>query len=229
MSVLNKSNGNMYEFVTHTWNPLGGACPHGCSYCSTSKLKRYPVIREKYSGKPRLYENKFGDLGSGKFIFVAAQNDLFADNVQPAMIERVLDHCGLFDNKYLFQSKNPGRMNMYIRTARLDAIVCTTIETNRHYPEIMKNSPMPLIRAQWMELYSDLKHYVTIEPIMDFDHVELVRLIRMCNPVQVNIGADSGKNGLPEPSRMKIINLIEVLREFTKVEKKTNLERLLSR
>ena len=31
--ALNKSAGNMYDFVTHTWNTVKGLCPHGCSYC----------------------------------------------------------------------------------------------------------------------------------------------------------------------------------------------------
>jgi molybdenum cofactor biosynthesis enzyme MoaA len=30
---LNKSTGNMHEFITHTWNTIKGECPHGCSYC----------------------------------------------------------------------------------------------------------------------------------------------------------------------------------------------------
>ena len=30
MSRLGKSKGDMYEWVTHVWNPLDGKCPHGC-------------------------------------------------------------------------------------------------------------------------------------------------------------------------------------------------------
>ena len=36
---LNKSNGNMYDFVTDTWNVVKGKCPHNCSYCY---MKRHP-------------------------------------------------------------------------------------------------------------------------------------------------------------------------------------------
>ena len=36
---LNKQKGNMYAFVTHTWNPIRGKCPHDCSYCY---MKVYP-------------------------------------------------------------------------------------------------------------------------------------------------------------------------------------------
>ena len=45
--------GNMYEWAK-PWNPLGGECPHQCAYCSTNSLKRYPVIKDKYSGDLRL-------------------------------------------------------------------------------------------------------------------------------------------------------------------------------
>lgn len=69
----------------------------------------------------------------------------------------------------------------------------------------------------------DFDRYVTIEPIMDFDLPKLVELIKMCEPIQVNIGADSGNNNLPEPSA---IDLIEELKQFTTISKKNNLKRL---
>lgn len=31
--MLNKQKGNMYGFVTHTWNVIKGKCPHDCEYC----------------------------------------------------------------------------------------------------------------------------------------------------------------------------------------------------
>ena len=31
--MMNKQKGNMYGFVTHTWNPVSGACQHKCTYC----------------------------------------------------------------------------------------------------------------------------------------------------------------------------------------------------
>jgi hypothetical protein len=51
-------------------------------------------------------------------------------------------------------------------------------------------------------------------------------MILSCNPRQVNIGADSGNNHLPEPPPEKIADLIEALRPFTKVYLKPNLKRL---
>ena len=63
---------------------------------------------------------------------------------------------------------------------------------------------------------------------MDFDLDDMIELIKICHPVQVNIGADSGNNRLPEPSKEKLIQLIEALKEFTIIDQKRNLSRLLN-
>ena len=78
---------------------------------------------------------------------------------------------------------------------------------------------------EWFD--SPIKKFITIEPIMDFDLPEMVKLIKTCNPVQVNIGADSGHNNLPEPPKEKILQLIEELQKFTVIANKKNLERLI--
>lgn len=223
---LNKSNGNMYDWVTNTWNPLGGECPHHCKYCSTNKLMRYPGIKAKYSGDVKLIEKELKiDLGHDKTIFVCAQHDLFAESVPDEYIRKILDHCRGNLNNYLFQTKNPERILNY----RLpnNSVVCTTIETNRWY-EQMGDAPLPLKRAEAMMAINHYHiTYVTIEPIMDFDLFHLAGLIDMCKPVQVNIGADSGKNNLPEPTKGQILELIEVLEKFTTVKQKSNLARLM--
>ena len=56
--------------------------------------------------------------------------------------------------------------------------------------------------------------------------MELVFLIKTIHPEQVNIGADSGNNNLPEPPWFKVEKLIDELQGFTKVILKKNLERL---
>jgi len=226
---LNKSKGNMYPFITDTWNPLGGECPHGCSYCSTNKF-HYPVLLEKYSGKPRLFEKELTtNLGKGKFIFVCAQNDLFAKEIPKEFILKVINHCQKFDNKYLFQTKNPARVLefVYADVLPLQSVICTTIETNRELTGISISAPHPIARAMNIGRISlTVDTHVTIEPIIDFDHEEFVRLIKMCGAVQVNIGADSGNNNLPEPSKEKVLQLIEALGKFTTVYQKKNLKRI---
>jgi hypothetical protein len=90
----------------------------------------------------------------------------------------------------------------------------------------MGNSPLPSVRAKNMAVYKWDK-YITIEPIMDFDIDIMVQLIMDCNAKQVNIGADSGENNLPEPSKEKVLELISELEKFTIVHQKSNLKRIL--
>lgn len=56
----------------------------------------------------------------------------------------------------------------------------------------------------------------------------MLYFIETCLPEQVNIGADTGKNGLPEPSKEKLTSLIEGIQKFTTIHNKSNLKRLLS-
>lgn len=221
--MLNESKGNMYDFVTHTWNTIKGECFHDCSYCY---MKRWGKLN------PVRFDNKElkTNLGSGNFIFVGSSCDMFAENIPDEWITKTLHHCQNSDNKYLFQTKNPDRILDYIDACVITdkSVLCTTIESNREYPEIQRKSPSVVNRAlQMNEVSKIIKTYVTIEPIMDFDLDEMVKLISICNPVQVNIGADSGNNNLPEPPKEKILNLIEELKKFTIINNKSNLKRLL--
>ncbi len=230
---LNLPDGNMYKFITHTWNPVKGKCEHKCPYCYMCKEGR------QIQTPIRLDTTEFRtDLKTNKFIFVGSGTDLFADNIPREWILRTLDYCysfnnGLFDysNNYLFQSKNPKRMIEFLEHPIFnESVACTTIETNRFYPEYMGNAPNVKERALAMQEISSrgIKTYVTIEPIMNFDLEEMIELIRMCNPIQVNIGANTNHGiNLPEPSTDKILILIDELSKFTEVEKKSNLYRLL--
>ena len=39
---LNQSKGNMYEFITHTWNPIKDRCYHDCAYCYMKSIVPNP-------------------------------------------------------------------------------------------------------------------------------------------------------------------------------------------
>jgi protein gp37 len=220
---LNKSKGNMYEFVTHTWNTIKGACPHDCSYCY---MKQWGDLKQVRFDEKELKI----DLGKDNFIFVGSSCDMWASDVPERWIIDTLMHCKKYnENSYFFQTKNPMAFNEFAgNIAYLENFaLCTTIETNRWYQDIMNKSPEPIDRAYHMHKLPVRNKYVTIEPIMDFDFIDLVAYIRMCKPMQVNIGADSGNNNLPEPSKLKVMALIEELKRFTIVHQKRNLNRLL--
>ena len=222
-SGLREAKRNMYDFVTHTWNPIKGKCEHECAYCYVSKLVK--------NQKPiRLDEKEMKtDLESNHFIFVGSGTDVFAKGVSSEWITKVLDYCNRFENKYLFQTKNPERFIEFIEHPVFKkSVICTTIESNRPYADC--KAPKVEDRVSAIELLksdTDIEVYVTVEPIMDFDTDELVDLLKRCEPAQVNIGADSKGAELTEPSCEKISELINRLSPFTTVNKKKNLKRLM--
>ena len=199
--ALNKSTGNMYAFVSHTYNPMKGECEHSCPYCFMKGKRLLPPLRLE------LKELKV-NLGEGNFIFVGSSTDEWAANVPLEWIEQVLDYCDGFDNSYLFQSKNPARFLEYLdHPVMRKSVLCTTIETNRFYPDIMRNAPLPRERAIAMrEIASHgIPTYVTCEPLMQFDLAELVELVGICSPQQVNIGRNSRYDIiLPEPTANEV-------------------------
>jgi DNA repair photolyase len=220
---LNPQKGNMYGFITHTWNPIKGACIHQCEYCYARGYAQLQVW---------LDEKCFLDnLGEGKFIFLGSATDMFSERVKTEWIKRVLHYCQVYPkNEYLLQSKNPHRFldDILMKIYDYKFILCTTIETNRQ-GLIDKYSKAPSIENRILSLASieSIRKMITIEPIMDFDLQELRDMIWSVQPESVNIGADSKGHGLPEPSREKVQALITELGIFTKVHLKDNLKRLL--
>lgn len=218
---LNISKGNMYDFVTHTWNVIKGQCYHNCSYCYMKRFGKQNPIR---FDKKELKTN----LGQNNYIFVGSSCDMWADNIPNEWLHLILDHCSKYHNTYLFQTKNPN--NILYHPLPHSSIICATIETNRHYKDIMGNSPKPIDRAYALGVISSHaihKTHITIEPIMDFDIEGLISMIEFIRPEQVNIGADSGRHNLPEPNSDKIHELVEKLTKITVVKQKSNLKRLL--
>lgn len=218
---LNKQKGNMYDWLTHTWNTVKGKCLHHCAYCYCKKYGNQKPIR---------FDEKElkTDLGENNFIFVGSSCDMWATSIPFEWIYKTLAHCSYYNNQYLFQSKNPARIYSLFDYLPPNAIIGTTIETNRMYPE-MGYAPNPKTRASYMKDIKSLciDTMITIEPIMDFDLEEMVDMIGRCQPKWVNIGANSWhKVNLPEPSLTKIDLLIESLRMITEVKIKSNLKRL---
>lgn len=220
--TLNKSKGNMYGFVTHTWNPIKGKCVHDCSYCYMKRFKQ----KELRFDRKEIDDN----LGENNFIFIGSSTDMFASDVCGIWIRQVLLKCMNHPkNKYLFQTKNPPRLLYNQKYFPKGSILCTTIETNRE--NNLVNAPPRGNRKEYMKILK-FPVMITIEPIMDFDLDILVEWMKDIKPIQVNIGADSNKEKekdykFPEPSKEKVIDLIEELGKFTKVIVKPNLKRII--
>jgi hypothetical protein len=106
----------------------------------------------------------------------------------------------------------------------------TTYETDIPYDNVMMDAPHPLERMLAMLHLKERNRaqFITIEPIMDFAEHEFARRIKMVRPEFVNIGADSKKHNLPEPTSDKINALIsEIQRAGIEIREKHNLDRLV--
>jgi hypothetical protein len=187
-------------------------------------MKRFP-LKEAHIDQKCLKDN----LGEDNVIFVGHTIDLFASDIPSEWIDTVLEHCCKYPkNRYLFQSKNPKRMIDFNGKYPPNVFFGTTIETNRaSYNE--SKAPSYEERALALKAIKELGYetMLTIEPIFDFDLDKLMELILMCSPKWVNIGADSKGHRLPEPSKDKVVELIESIKKETTVEIKDNLSRLM--
>jgi DNA repair photolyase len=173
-------------------------------------------------------QTDFPILGTGKTIFVGHLCDMFADGIKEEEVIRVLSYCRNSDNEYVFQTKNPQNLWHYLDWMPAKRMIGTTIETNRaDILEKISKAPHPMERANGLGQI-DGKKFLTIEPIIDFDVWELTELIKVAKPDFVNIGADSKRHNLPEPSGEKIMALVESLgKAGITIRKKVNIERLL--
>jgi len=216
--MLNVSKGNMYPFVDATFNICKGLCPHKCVYCYMSDFKLKPI---------RLDESEFKTkLGKDNFIFVGSSTDMWADNIPDEWIAKILGYCSAFDNKYLFQTKNPKRFNAFIKYLPQKSVLACTVETDNN--ELIKEySKAPLV-SERMDIMTDIKlpKMISVEPVMNFDLAEMVSRIKTIQPDFVSIGADSKGHNLPEPNADKVRNLIASLKTFTEVVIKKNLTRI---
>ena len=219
--TLNKQIGNMYGWVTHTYNIIKGRCPHNCDYCY---VKRFPI------GDLRFDEKCLNDdLGTGKTIFVGSSCDMWADKIPVDWIASALSICANFDNTYLFQTKNPWRfVDFWFRFPK-KTILGATIESNRRYN--LSEAPQVAERAEAMASLSKTKEFkimISVEPVLDFDVKKFSTMLRNIHPDFISIGADSKKNNLPEPSKEKVEQLISKLKEYGfDVKLKNNLKRII--
>lgn len=217
--MLNKQKGNMYPWVTHTWNVIKGKCPHDCSYCYMKRHGPQPELH--FDNK----EIKKTDLGQGNVIFVGSSCDMWAQAIPFEWLILVGRNCYAYPkNTYLFQTKNPARFNEIEWDRSMKVILGCTIESNRF--STFSKAPPPLSRKMAMVKLM-LPKMISIEPVMDFDLDDMIRWMQEIKPEFVSIGADSQGHHLPEPSGDKVKALIIGLMKFTEVKIKDNLKRIL--
>ena len=220
---MNKPADNMYDWINKRWTPIGGECPIACPYCYVKALaKRFPAIATKYSGEPRLV-GPWPRFEKGDVVFVCHMTDLFA--MPSEIVAEVLAHCRKWpDAEYVFQTKVPGNVLVYDWYDFMPPrrVIGTTIESDdTDAPWFPRGMAMIALRDR------EHKTFITIEPIMRFTEWFAPKLILM-KPTFVNVGADSKRSGLPEPTAAEVLKLIADLEAAgIEVRRKPNLGRIL--
>lgn len=203
--------GRMFPFITATWNPLGGACKHGCEYCWARELAdRY--MHKKYTGLPRLVEKEFRHkFIEEDFVFVCDMCDLFGDWVPEKLILEVINYVNHSPARFLFLTKNPKRYREMLICFEDNAVLGATIETD--YDKLaLCNAPSRLERLTEMKGLNFPHKMVSVEPIMKFTPKFAEELAEI-KPDFVAVGYDNYNHRLLEPSLTQTMILIGDLRE----------------
>jgi DNA repair photolyase len=221
--------GKMFNFITATWNPLGGECLHKCSYCWARQLASKNKM-DKYTGKARLFDKELHKhFKADDFVFVCDMTDLFGAWVPTEIIQAIFESISKSPAKFLLLTKNPEKYRQLIATGvpiPLNCVLGCTVESDvDHLSSGMQERARLMVM---MEL--QLMGYpvmLSIEPIMDYS-TNFLYLIKDAKPDFVAIGYDNYNNGLPEPYLAKTMGLIQALeQDGIKVYRKTLREKCL--
>lgn len=226
-----------------TWSPIFGchySCYNGGCWAKRMALRLRAMGQEKYKFgfEPHFafdeYSFKKKKFKAGEIVFVSSMGDAFAPWVSFDAIRVVLSV--IEENPqtdFLLQTKNPRRFVSIAKTGFLPTNVYlgTTIETDT-YPNSTHgfskaDAPDLRYRAMLADELSPWRKFISIEPIIDFNLDTLVSWAKEIAPQIVEIGADSLRNSLPEPSWGKVVALKTELKKFVPVViEKEGLERL---
>lgn len=207
---------NMYNHSKKQWNPFVG-CLFDCPYCKLSfqaQLKRWAAnnCQDCYNYVPHFHkerlEDKFPMTRGLDFISCCLSGDItFA---QPEWIEAILERIRRCSNRtFLIQTKNPIVFENYDFPENV--LLAITLETNRDL--FISKAPSPPKRANIfakLDFPSDRK-IVTIEPIIQFDLLPFVAMIRKIHPQRVYVGYDTRKTGLMQPRIVQTKALMKYL------------------
>lgn len=203
----------MYTEVK-TWNPFKG-CLFDCIYCRPSFQQQ--AKRQKhncmncYNYIPHYHPERLGKIPSAKTIFVCGNSDL--SFCHPDYMHRIIEAIKKHnirrpEKTYYFQSKRPEYFKPFVKELPGNAIILTTLETNRNdgYKSISK-APVPSQRYNQLKNLNYPRRVVTIEPVLDFDLDIFAEWIREVNPEYVWLGYNSRPKQviMPEPTAGTLI------------------------
>ncbi len=241
--VKNKSD-RMYSHRRENIGIVEG-CPFNCIYCQFRKLqRRFGKGEDDINYVPHYHLERLLKkplLTNGiEFVTIGLNGDISCASDE--VMGQVIQYCTNWkDRTFLLQTKNPERLIPFKYPDNV--IIGITLETNRdriwgrgeaeeaHVPkdasitsyDQISKAPLPHERFINMCFIVHKRKMVTIEPILDFDMVDLIIFLKYIAPERVYIGYDSGNYKLPEPPLQKTKELVEKLR----AESITVFEKLL--
>lgn len=174
MNVPGKNR--MFKFVTHTWNPIGGACRTNCEYCYAKEIAKHYQMA-KYQGPAALYPHELKkDFKAEHFVFVSDMRDLFERSVPSEQIQSVLDFIEGSPAKFLLLTKHPDRYAEFDLPP--NCVIGATVESDCDHL-VSADAPKVWDRLHSLALVEHPRKMVSIEPIMRFTSDFEKRLIGM--------------------------------------------------
>lgn len=211
---LNKAKGRMFKSVGWTWNPIAG-CTHDCLYCWAKSLTE----RWGKSFEPQIREHFFKDKmpNDGSWIFVGSMGDTFCSGVYREWILKLLDFIknDKSNNLYLLQTKNPRRFEDFnLEEIKHKIILGTTLETTGDTSRFSQ-APSTIERYTYLRQMKLLgyKTFLSLEPLSDFDLIEMKTWIKKIEPEAVELGLENYSHHTSPPPEWKIVALIHWMKE----------------
>lgn len=221
-------------------------CEFGCVYCAFQALQeRLGRTEEDKAYIPHLHLERLNvkppETNGDEFVTIGLNGDISA--APDEVMYQIIEYCKRWTRTtFLIQSKNPARFVEQKGASDLNSkfefppnvLLGATVETNytiipyhfykegeMGYPySAISKAPPPEERIRALAKIKDNRVIVTVEPILDFDPVKFIEMIKSVRPFRVYIGYDSGRSKLPEPLLDKTSLLIDEIRKFTDVRLK---------
>lgn len=180
----------------------------------------------------KIYE---GELDDGKTYLISDNLDLFHTDIPMEWIGAVIQKiCSYKKNTYMFKTKNSMRMAFYADTLPKKSIFSVVMESDRTYhgdeksaKDINMNMRLAGIKALKKK---DRRIMVYVDPIKNFDVLELSSRLISLKPEMVILGAEKEKHVVYDPPAYKVEKLIENLnRAKIKIFMKQSIQRLLEK
>lgn len=218
----------MFSFITSTDNPLGGKCPGGCVYCwaqgERGLAKKYKM--EKYEGPPRLYPKVLKKrFGAGDFVFDVDMRDKYSPDVSRELILEVLRWQGESPEAWFLDlTKWPERYLEFVGEIPVNVVLGATVESNWVHPGVScaPSCPSRLVAmAVVSRAFPEHRLFVSVEPILKFEHGAFVEALKWLRPWKVAVGYDNYGYRLDEPCEADTRDLLWSLQQFTDVEVKS--------